>query len=64
MLIVRVKQNEPIYIGDNIKIVINFESGRFKIGVEAPRDIAVEREQVREARLNRQSHDREFGGGS
>jgi len=64
MLIVRVKQNEPIYIGDNIKIVINFESGRFKVGVEAPRDIAVEREAVRDARLNRTVANQTLGGES
>ena len=64
MLIVRVKSNEPIYIGDNIKIVIKHEAGRFKLAIDAPREITVERESVREARLNRVAHDREFGGGS
>jgi len=63
MLIVRVKSNEPIYIGDNIKIVINLESGRYKVGIDAPREIPIERESVREARLNRTSPDKELGVG-
>lgn len=63
MLIVRVKAGEPIYIGE-AKVIIHHESGRFKVGIEAPPEIPIEREQVRESRLNRQSHDREFGGGS
>jgi len=63
MLIVRIKSGEPLYIGDNIKIVVTHEAGRFKMGIEAPREITVERESVREARLNRLSPDKELGVG-
>lgn len=63
MLIVRIKEGEPIFIGE-AKVIIHRETGRFKVGVEAPPEIPIERGAVREARLNRESNDREFGGGS
>lgn len=62
MLIVRIKPGEPLYIGD-AKIVINYEEGRYKVGIDAPREIPIERESVREARLNRTSPDKELGVG-
>jgi len=62
MLIVRIKPGEPLYIGD-AKVIVHFESGRFKMGIDAPRDVPIERESVREARLNRTSPDKELGVG-
>jgi len=61
MLIVRIRSGEPIFIGD-AKVIIHHENGRFKVGVEAPPEIVVEREAVRASRLNRESKDLEFGG--
>lgn len=63
MLIIRVKDNEPIYIGE-AKIVITRENGWYKVGIDAPQDIPIEREAVREARLNREDKERKFGGES
>lgn len=63
MLIIRVKHGEPIFIGD-AKVIIEHDTTRFKVGIEAPRDIVVERESVRQERLVREAKYREPGGGS
>ena len=47
MLILTRKQNESIIIGDNIEIVVTRVSGnKVRIGVAAPRDIAVYRKEI------------------
>ncbi len=47
MLILTRKTGETITIGDNIQIqVLGIKGGQVRIGVDAPREIAVNREEV------------------
>ncbi|TLS69115.1 carbon storage regulator CsrA [Mariprofundus erugo] len=46
MLILTRKKGETIAIGDNIQIqVLNVKGGQVRIGIEAPRDVHVDREE-------------------
>jgi carbon storage regulator len=48
MLVLSRKPHEGIWIGENIFItVLRIERGRVKLGIEAPADVAVDREEVR-----------------
>ena len=49
MLILMRKQGQRIMIGDNITLVVTEVRGKVKIGIEAPRDIPVYREEVYQA---------------
>lgn len=50
MLILTRKANEGILVGDDIKItVVSIEGGRVKLGITAPRNISVIREEVVDA---------------
>ena len=50
MLVLSRKANQGIWIGENIFVtVLRIEGGRVKIGIEAPADIQVDREEVRAA---------------
>ena len=43
--------NESIIIGDDIKITVLDVSGRsVRLGIDAPRDVIVDREEIREKR--------------
>jgi carbon storage regulator len=47
MLVLSRKQGERIIIGDNIVItVVSLEYGRVRLGIEAPREIEVWREEM------------------
>lgn len=47
MLVLARKRGERIHIGDNIVItVVEIDRGRVRIGVEAPRDIPVFRQEL------------------
>ena len=47
MLILARKTGETIAINDNIKItVLEMKGGQVKLGIEAPRDISIHREEV------------------
>jgi carbon storage regulator len=47
MLVLTRKVDESIIIGDNIKItVVDIRGDQAKIGIEAPREISVHREEV------------------
>lgn len=47
MLILTRKQGEAIAVGDGIKIrVLEIKGGQVKIGIEAPSDVAVHREEI------------------
>lgn len=48
MLVLSRKQNERLFIGDNIVITIVRVAGQsVRIGIEAPGDVQVQREEVR-----------------
>ncbi|MBE0499579.1 MAG: carbon storage regulator CsrA [Campylobacterales bacterium] len=50
MLILSRKLDEAIWIGDNIKIkIMGIEKGTVKIGIEAPSDITILRQELKEA---------------
>jgi len=50
MLVLSRKANQGIWIGENIFVtVLRIEGGRVKLGIEAPADIQVDREEVRAA---------------
>lgn len=47
MLVLKRKKQESIIINDNIRVVIlGYENGQVKLGIEAPRDVSVHREEV------------------
>ena len=48
MLVLSRKASQGIWIGDNIFVtVLRIEGGRVKLGIEAPADVRVDREEVR-----------------
>ena len=50
MLVLSRKQREKIVIGDDIEITIeDIRGGKVRVGIKAPRDIAVHRSEVRDA---------------
>lgn len=52
MLVLTRKRQQSILIGENIRItIVDAGRGNVRVGVEAPRDLAVDREEVR-ARIN------------
>ena len=47
MLIITRKDNESLFIGDDIKItVLDVKGNQVRIGIDAPKDIDVHREEV------------------
>ncbi|MFC1556299.1 carbon storage regulator CsrA [candidate division KSB1 bacterium] len=47
MLVLTRKVGESINIGTDIKVtIINMESGQVRIGIEAPRDVIIHREEI------------------
>lgn len=47
MLVLTRKVNEEILIGDNIRIkVVDIGAGRIRLGISAPRDVMVLRDEV------------------
>ena len=55
MLVITRRIDETLYIGDDvqIKIIGTDERGEVKIGIDAPRDIAVHRQEIYE-KINEQ----------
>jgi carbon storage regulator len=50
MLVLSRKKDEKIVIGDNITLmVIDIRGDKVRLGIEAPRDVTVHREEVYEA---------------
>lgn len=50
MLILSRKLEEAIWLGDNIKIkIMGIEKGTVKIGIDAPSDVTILREELKEA---------------
>ncbi len=53
MLILSRRNNEVICIGDDIKITVTkLRDGRVWLGIDAPKHIKVDREEIREAKKN------------
>ena len=47
MLVLSRKLGEKIYIGDNIVItVVDIDRGKIRLGIEAPRDVAIYRQEL------------------
>ncbi len=47
MLILTRRSNEKIYIGDSVAVVVlGIENNRVKIGIEAPSDVTILREEI------------------
>lgn len=56
MLILTRKAGETITIGDNIQVkVLSIKGGQVRIGIDAPREINVNREEVQAAAVTEQS---------
>lgn len=52
MLVLGRKIGQKILIGDDITVtVVNADGGSASIGIDAPRDVPVDREEVRERKL-------------
>lgn len=48
MLVLTRRENESIMIGDNIVItIIEVDRGKVRVGISAPKDVRVDREEVR-----------------
>jgi carbon storage regulator len=51
MLVLTRKVGENIIIGENIRVtIVSIDHGKVRIGIEAPRDITVDRQEVHERR--------------
>lgn len=47
MLVLSRKNGETIVIGDNIRVtIVGLENGKVKLGIDAPKDISVHREEI------------------
>ena len=53
MLVLSRKIGEEIVIGDNIRIkVVDIHGGKVRIGIVAPKDVVVDRQEIHDKRLN------------
>ena len=53
MLVLTRKTGEEVVIGDNIFIrIVGVDGRKVRIGIVAPKDVIVDRQEVRELRLN------------
>ena len=58
MLILMRRPGESIHIGPNIVVtLVSLERNRARIGVEAPRDVAVDREEIAELKKGNEPSD-------
>lgn len=56
MLVLSRKKDEKIIIGDNISImVVDIQGDKVRLGIEAPREVSVHREEVYQAILKKQA---------
>jgi carbon storage regulator len=50
MLVLSRKKEETIIINDNIKItIVDIRGDKIRVGIDAPRDVAIHREEVAQA---------------
>jgi carbon storage regulator len=57
MLVISRHENEALVIGGHIKVtVVEIRSQRIRIGVEAPKDVSVQREEIRSLKSHRASN--------
>lgn len=57
MLVLSRKQDEKIIIGDSITLmVISIQGDKVRLGIEAPRNVSIHREEVYQA-IQREQHD-------
>ncbi len=55
MLVLTRKLGEKLYIGNDIVItVVEIRSGQIRLGIEAPRDIEIMREELRAEKLKKE----------
>ncbi|HTN00268.1 carbon storage regulator CsrA [Planctellipticum variicoloris] len=60
MLVLSRQRDESIFIGDNIKItVVDIRGDKVRLGIEAPTEIPVHRQEVYEAIQRENSRDRD-----
>lgn len=58
MLVLSRKKNESIVINDNIRIVVvEIQGDKVRLGIEAPKDVPVHRQEVYEAIKSSKSND-------
>lgn len=58
MLVLSRKIGETIVVGDTIRItVVDVGQGRVKIGVQAPHNVSVDREEIYDKKLSEKGHD-------
>lgn len=56
MLVLSRKKDEKIIIGDNIAImIVDIQGDKVRLGIEAPRDVSVHREEVYQAIQKKQT---------
>src|SRR5262245_59515284 len=47
MLVITRREQEAILIGDNIRVtIVNIAPGRVRVGIDAPRDVVITREEL------------------
>ena len=51
MLVLGIRFGEPIFVGDDVKISLERIAGGVRLGFEAPPDVPIERDRVRNRRL-------------
>jgi len=65
MLVIRRHPGESIWIGDEIEIqVMDCGSNRVKLGIRAPKEVAVVRHEARQTRLQNLAASRAIGAGA
>lgn len=56
MLVLSRKKDEKIIIGDNIAImIVDIQGDKVRLGIEAPREVSVHREEIYQAIQNNQT---------
>ena len=64
MLILTRRVDERIFIGDNITLcVLDIEGNRVRLGLDAPKDIAILREEIHERYAGEASNDSSYSNG-